>query len=231
MKIKNAVAVGALALAFGHAQAALFDRGGGLIYDDVLNVTWLSNANYTMYPTINYTSENAYLQPFSGGKTSWSNANAWVSNLSYTDIVRGVVYDDWRLPATTYRYPCTNGSCSELQSLYQRLLGPAVQQGGENWLATNHTADYDLFENIQPAFYWSSQDPQQTNDAWFVGMDNGSMNTINKGTSYLYAWAVRDGDVASVAAPIPEPETYAMMLAGLGLLGLSARRRKQNLNA
>lgn len=30
-----------------------------------------------------------------------------------------------------------------------------------------------------------------------------------------------------VAAPIPEPETYAMMLAGLGLLGVAARRRKQ----
>ncbi len=29
------------------------------------------------------------------------------------------------------------------------------------------------------------------------------------------------------SAPIPEPETYAMMLAGLGLMGLVARRRKQ----
>jgi len=28
-------------------------------------------------------------------------------------------------------------------------------------------------------------------------------------------------------APIPEPETYAMMLAGLGLMGFVARRRKQ----
>jgi hypothetical protein len=28
-------------------------------------------------------------------------------------------------------------------------------------------------------------------------------------------------------SPIPEPETYAMMLAGLGLLGFMARRRKQ----
>ena len=30
----------------------------------------------------------------------------------------------------------------------------------------------------------------------------------------------------ALAAPIPEPETYAMLLAGLGLLGFAARRRK-----
>lgn len=29
-------------------------------------------------------------------------------------------------------------------------------------------------------------------------------------------------------APVPEPETYAMLLAGLGLLGFTARRRKSN---
>ncbi len=30
-----------------------------------------------------------------------------------------------------------------------------------------------------------------------------------------------------LAAPVPEPETYAMMLAGLGVLGFAARRRRQ----
>jgi hypothetical protein len=30
-----------------------------------------------------------------------------------------------------------------------------------------------------------------------------------------------------LTTPVPEPETYAMMLAGLGLLGVVARRRKQ----
>ena len=41
----------------------------------------------------------------------------------------------------------------------------------------------------------------------YVGLDNVSVQTV--------------------AAPVPEPETYAMMLAGLGLMGVAVRRRKQ----
>jgi hypothetical protein len=32
-------------------------------------------------------------------------------------------------------------------------------------------------------------------------------------------------------APVPEPKTYTMLMAGLGLLGLIARRRRKSLNA
>lgn len=37
--------------------------------------------------------------------------------------------------------------------------------------------------------------------------------------------AVANGNL--IAPPVPEPETYALMLAGLGALGFVARRRKQ----
>ena len=45
----------------------------------------------------------------------------------------------------------------------------------------------------------------------------------------LAAWAVHDGDVGqlSLISQVPEPETYAMLLAGLGLVGFMARRRKE----
>jgi hypothetical protein len=36
------------------------------------------------------------------------------------------------------------------------------------------------------------------------------------------------GIVSQDTSPIPEPETYAMLLAGLGLVGFSARRRMKN---
>lgn len=35
------------------------------------------------------------------------------------------------------------------------------------------------------------------------------------------------GEIRGNLLPVPEPETYAMLLAGLGLLGAVARRRKQ----
>lgn len=36
----------------------------------------------------------------------------------------------------------------------------------------------------------------------------------------------RLASAGAVAAPIPEPRTYALMLAGLGVLGFLARRRR-----
>jgi hypothetical protein len=37
---------------------------------------------------------------------------------------------------------------------------------------------------------------------------------------------VENRSVAFAVAAIPEPETYALLLAGLGLLGFAARRRR-----
>lgn len=40
------------------------------------------------------------------------------------------------------------------------------------------------------------------------------------------AWAYGEAGAALTLSPIPEPETWAMLLAGLGLVGLMARRRQ-----
>ena len=63
-----------------------------------------------------------------------------------------------------------------------------------------------------------------------------SFNDNGKGyyfTADVYGPPVGGGDpatfpVGSNVAPVPEPETYALMLAGLGAVGFVARRRKAN---
>ena len=51
------------------------------------------------------------------------------------------------------------------------------------------------------------------------------------GPAYITVTGVTDGGNGGIysgaiaAAPIPEPETYAMLLAGLGLMGAVVRRR------
>ena len=51
-------------------------------------------------------------------------------------------------------------------------------------------------------------------------------NAQNSFAEYEFRGQAGNVSIASVTA-VPEPETYAMMLAGLRLLGFAARRRKQ----
>ena len=51
----------------------------------------------------------------------------------------------------------------------------------------------------------------------------GTLNNLTEAQLVVDVKQVRLGEVA----PIPEPETYALMLAGLGALGFVARRRRK----
>jgi hypothetical protein len=76
-----------------NADAALYDRGGELIYDDVLNITWMQNANYA------------------GSAMSWDNATNWADTFEYAG------YNDWRLPSSDN---CSGYNCagSEMGHLF-----------------------------------------------------------------------------------------------------------------
>lgn len=82
----GALCAGVLPLVSTLSHASLIDRGGGLIYDDVLDITWLQDTNFALTNGDN------------DGRMDWYQANAWADGLSYYDSVRNVTYDDWRLP-------------------------------------------------------------------------------------------------------------------------------------
>lgn len=183
------------------SNAALVDRGGGLIYDSDQDLTWTQDAG------------------LSGFRSSWDDATAWADNL----VLGG--FDDWRLPTTTqFDDPTCSGDVRGDLFFEHRLdcLGGEMERltaAADPW--TN-----SLFENINRTRYWTDTpyrdgiDPcigfpdsydvacNLANDAgdregfywqWgftgFGGINGPAYKTTLKGTNDRYAWAVHDGDV------------------------------------
>lgn len=212
------LASAAIGLVAAPAHATLYDRGGGLIYDNDLNITWLQDANYAM--TSGYDAD---------GLMSWNDAMTWADTLVYGG------YSDWRLPTVVpqnynWGYDGTTGigynitSGSEMGHLYYTELGNlgiyatdgTYPQPG--WGLTNTSP----FTNLQPYdAYWSGTEyaPDPTYGAWYFYFPDGYQDAGDKPND-LYALAVRPGDVAAV----PEPGT--MLLMGSGLVGLIAARKR-----
>lgn len=69
----------------------------------------------------------------------------------------------------------------------------------------------------------------------FTTLNGAALGTVDRlvfdGTGGAGGFEIDNLTLNAPAAAVPEPETYAMMLAGLGLLGVAARRRKQKVAA
>jgi hypothetical protein len=122
-------AIGAVILVFGMTipvYADLYDRGGGLIYDDYfgLNVTFLQNANYN------------------GGPLTWYEAMNWAEYFVWQG------YSDWRLPSAKLDvYPLYTelGSLND-SSLWGFFTNLNVQGGyirGYYWTNTEYPSNTD----------------------------------------------------------------------------------------
>ena len=217
----------------GIAGAALIDRGGGLIYDTELNITWLQDANIS-------------------GQMTWTQAMNWAGNLEYYDSVRNVTWTEWRLPqilpinGTSYNYnylfdgtsdkgynisapgsTYSGNTGSEMAYMFYNNLGNKgycdfTGEGGQPGWGLKNTGP---FINLQPDLYWSSLvyniiDP---NMAFYFNF-NGGDQSGNYLDRYYYAWAVRDGDVT----PVPIPGAIWLFGSGLaGIIGFKKLKRNR----
>lgn len=91
--------------------------------------------------------------------------------------------------------------------------------GGTGFNSTTSFALLDpqgsaLFPAPAPFYTVQFQEFNNTSQGVFIASDHITINKASGGVDFLPA--------------VPEPETYAMLLAGLGVMGFIARRRKQH---
>lgn len=184
-------------------NAALIDRGNGMIYDDTLDITWLQDANFAMTSGFDPT-----------GLMKWDTSMDWAANLSFGG------HNDWRLfnadpSCGTLNYNCTK---SELGHLFYNDFGIAA---GESILTATGLGlqNFNLFVNVSSTRVYMSGTSFSSTGAYDFRTRNGLQSISNK-VGLDYAWAVHDGDIGK----IPEPSTLAIF--ALGLMGLISRSFK-----
>jgi hypothetical protein len=211
---KTWAAAAAMVALSGAAQAALIDNGGGLIYDNVRNITWLADMNYA------YTSGYTGAGVNSDGKMTWDFAKSWADNLEY----RGL--SNWRLPTLN---PSDTTCNQQYQTLYYgsgctggELSGLFITDLGKNTSSDTQTQidNLALFTNVKADAYWSGTERTDLSAyAWYLDGVISQESTFK--TTRYYAVAVHDGNVSAV----PVPGSLGLLGVGLAALGFVRRRR------
>lgn len=196
------------------AHAALIDRGGGLIYDSDLDITWLSDANAARGSAFDDGTDT------NDGRMSWASAMAWADSLTTGGGT------EWRLPFTADPDATCSGNGPRGQNCTGSEMGHLfyVELGGDansSILNTGDPALLGLFTNIQGQYWSGTTELGYPDYAWYFVFTDSAQNDAFKTTNFLHGWAVHDGDVSAIPAP------GAAWLLGTGILGLVARAWRQ----
>jgi len=251
-KITKTILAASVTLISFNAHATLTSynpNGVDLVYSSVSNVTWTKDANLlgslfatqgfntvvnaiiAASPTISNTPNHfspTGIYTLTASDFSSDGSTTWFGALGYVNYLNSISYggsNQWYLPTdanTSSGYnTLANGTAKgdELLELFVHELSYDTTW----WRDSPKTA---AFDNVQNNVYWYSTEYSQyvPGDAKFFGAYSGYHSYTSKGGLW-YAWAVSPGQVT--AATVPEPENLAMLLAGLGLLGVAVRRNKQ----
>lgn len=189
---------------------AMLTAGGGMVYDDDLDITIVQDLGLATTNTFGVSGIDG------SGYMDWSTANAWIAAMNSANYLG---YSDWRLPHSSENFGYNNSTApdemghlyySELSGTAAGALGTAGPFTGiYNAFWSDHIASW----NTGTSYWFSFGGPY-----WTPGYQTAAWQTT---TGQYSAFAVRDGN--GILA-VPEPSR--VLLLGLGLLGFLMRRKR-----
>ena len=209
------LAAGALALGAAHTQAA--------------NVTFTGFANGSegVTYTLGGTNVGRSGSTSAGGFATVLDGSATFETYCvdlYQFIGFGAPYSDYTGPNTSHVFNNAN-AYSDLSKLYA-TAGPVTDAEHE---AAFQLAVWEIaYEKTGNAYDLSSGDAKFTGNAATLALASGwlsGLGATGPGPGIQVLESPGEQDV--IYAPVPEPETYALMLAGLAAVGAAARRRRR----
>lgn len=166
----------------------------------------------------------------SGTWNIYNSLTGWTGspNIELRNNVAGTAYEGGNfIELDTY----SNSSLSQLligtPSLYQLSFWYSARPGTGATNDLTFTVDGSAPVTVLNGVSNAGSDHNWLNYSTIVNFDGNGLLTFNgSGISDSYGGSL---DMVSFTSPIPESETYVMLLIGLGLLGFAARRKKQNI--
>jgi hypothetical protein len=218
-------------LLINNPQAALIERAGGLVYDDILDVTWMANLNFheenidqtgwtPTRPSSPWRNTNGVY------RTNYQDVHEWVEQLTFAGS------SNWRLPTVSpvngisFETGVSNGfylgetdigygitsEASELAHLINFTLGnqgELTSSGYAPGTMTNEGPFEGLFSNFA---YWTqissfniTRTGEQVQNNWYTFEDEGIDGVL----------ILADGDIG---VPVPGPS--GLILLATGLIGI-----------
>ena len=204
---------------FGYSN---FNSGNHVTVNESTNLSLLDSGWYFQNGTHNPSNQNYIVGNCTSCALSGEYRNWFVFDLSGVSGTAPVLSASFSLYSNNVTLTSGNYYLNDVNTPINDLVSGTGGVNAFNDLGTGSSYGY--------RFYQSATD---SNQFYTISLNSTAILGLNEAIAAgAGKWAIGGAFAAGniPLPPVPEPETYAMLLAGIGLMGAVARRRKTKLD-